>query len=139
MTQESNSKGEVIEILPLQVSLSIDAAIILIFSIFLLSFLKNRERNYGMVMILILTLSDLGYPFMHIFTILWVKFGLNLNLLGPIALTINCFNLYWTAALALYAHLLFKSIMDSRVFHYKRFIYSALFICLALSLAFPLS
>lgn len=135
----NDSQDNHVEILPIQVSLVIDVAIILIFSVFLFSFLRNRERNYGIVMILILTISDLGYPLMHIITMIWVRFGLNINVLGPIALTVNCFNLYWTAALALYTYLLFNSIIESKVFHYKRFIYSALFVCLIWSLAFPLS
>lgn len=135
MSQETNTP----QVLPLHTSLLIDVVIILIFSIFLLSFMRNREKNYTMITILILTLSDLGYPIMHILTIIWVKFDLNLNVLGPIAFAVNGFNLYWTAALALYTHFLFKSIIESKSFHYKRFIIVALFICLTLSLAFPIS
>jgi len=139
MPHNSDNQNQIPQVLPLRTSLIIDVAIILIFSIFLLSFLKKREKNYTMITILILTLSDLGYPLMHMLTIIWVKFDFNLNVLGPIAFAINGFNLYWTAALALYTHLLFKSILESKTFYYKRFVYCALLICLTLSLAFPLS
>jgi len=137
--QHMETQDQSIELLPIQVTLFIDVAVIITFSAFLLSFLKTCEKNYGLLMILILTLSDLGYPIMNILTTIWHKYNLDINVLGPFALSVNGFNLYWTAALAVYTHLLFDSIKNYKAFHYKRFICSAFLICLAFSLALPLS
>jgi len=132
-------KDQFNEPIPIQASLIINAVTTIGFCVFLFSFLRLRDKNYGLIMILILSFSDISYPFMDILTALWVKNKLSITVLGPIAFSIMGFNYYWIAAFALYTYSLLNSIKKSKAFHHKRFICIALVICLMLSSAFPLS
>jgi len=133
------------DVLPLWISLSFSILIFLVFFFYLTRFLKLQDRNYGFYMILVLCLSDICYPLISLFTI-----GIGQDnteeyayIIGPIAMAINGFNIYWTAVLSIYTYLVIKSTINlslksKKGFSYTKFSLAAGGISLLLTSIFPI-
>jgi len=89
-------------------------------------------------MIIILTLSYFGYPTINIYTLYSITNQEPTKIQGSIAVAISIFNLYWTAAFALFTYLVSYSIIAAKSFDFKKFIFLIAFTCLTATLLFPL-
>lgn len=119
-------------------SLFFDIACVIILSGFLYSFIKYSNKSYASFMIITLTLSYFGYPAINIYTFLFIHTEEASHTQGAIAVAVSIFNLYWTAAFALFTYRVSYSIIEAKAFSFKTFIWSITFTCLFATLLFPL-
>jgi len=124
--------------LTLPLSLALDAACLVALAGFLVSFLRSSNKSYGSIMIIILTLSYFGYPTINIYTLYSITNQEPTKIQGSIAVAISIFNLYWTAAFALFTYLVSHSIIEGKFFNFRKFIFLITLACLISTLLFPL-
>ncbi len=105
---------------------------------FLYSFIKSRNQSYASIMIIVLTLSYILYPFINLYTMFYVRDRLPTEAEASLDVAINIFNLYWTAAFALFSYVIADSIIYFKAFNFKIFFWVVFLVSLLASLTFPL-
>jgi len=93
---------------------------------------KHPDKGYGIVMILILLGSFFGGAVLKMFTL----FGLGTQILPEVVMSCNKFNVFWGICLALYHYSLLRAFKGKfRIYPYKTFIFSAVFLCIVMTFA----
>jgi len=120
------------------ISLVLNIPCFFVLTAFLYSFIRHSNKSYASLMIIILTLSYILYPFINIYTTFYIKDRLPTETEASIDVAINIFNLYWTAAFALFTYIVADSIISLKAFNFKLFFWIIFLISLLASLLFPL-
>ena len=116
--------------LAFQLSYYIINALILIFSLFfIISFLKLRETNHGVYMILILSISDILFPLLNLYLKLFDGKGA-INVVAPASAGIYQFGLLWSTSIAVFVFVIFKY---KKPFNPKLFLVHSFLACAAVS------
>jgi len=93
---------------------------------------KHPDKGYGIVMILILIGSFFGGAVLKLLTL----FGIGTQILPEIIIAFNKFNVLWGICLALYHYSLLRAFKGKfRIYPYKTFIFSAVFLCIVITFA----
>lgn len=107
------------------------------FFIFLRSFIKLRERNHGLYIILFLSISDALAPILSIINFYIDLFKTNnstdttsTDVIGMLMIISLRFSIFWTSAFALYSYRIVKDVGN---FHSLKFILKVLPTCLMAS------
>jgi len=119
-------------------SLALDIGFLIALSIFLFFFLKAKDKNNAYIMIVILTLSYVGFPILNLYTTFVINNRTPTKIEGCIAAAVNVFNLYWTIIYALYTYRLSKSILEVKAFSFVQFFTKAVIFSFIVSSIFPL-
>ncbi len=126
------------EVISPPVALAMNALAIILFMLFLWSFVRMPQKNHGDYMILILIVSDLSLPVVKIITIFFLENPIPISVLGSITFCAEGFKLYWTAALSLFTYLVYWSFMKRKSFNYNIFLGAASFGCILSTLGLNL-
>jgi len=105
------------------------------FAIFLYGFLRIRDRNYGVMIIIILNISYLLWSILNVLAARLASKEWNPKFIFGLYYGISNFSLCWSAAFAIFTYFVLKS---RRLFIFKRFMTFSFLICLVLSSIFPI-
>jgi len=103
--------------------------------LFLISFFRLKEKSSSQYMILILTISDFGYPLKSMLDYYFVKDLPTSYLSSCFGSYIYRWSLYWSVAIGLFTY---KLLTVSYAFNPKRFIIKSICWCTILSTAAPI-
>ena len=114
----------------------LDIFVTLTFFVFLIGFLRQRDKTYGLYIIIIL---NLAYLMSGIYETIRPFLKTQSQIIELVDLTfrgIYDFSMYWAAAFACFTHL----VLNSRThFYFKRFMAISLLLSSAAAAAFPLA
>lgn len=104
----------------------LDVLIIIASGLFLYSYIRLPEKNYGLYMILVLNISDLIYPVMNLLVTICVKSQLSANLFAGFSQFLFGFGLYWSMFIAvlIYTVLNWRAIVNPKLFMVTAFLVS---------------
>jgi len=85
----------------------IDFLILISSLVFIISFLKMRDTNHGVYMILILSISDILFPLLNLYLKLFDAKGA-INIVAPASAGIYQFGLLWSTSIAIFVFVIFK-------------------------------
>lgn len=96
----------------------LDVLIIIASGLFLYSFIKLSDKNYGLYMILILNISDLIYPVMNLLVTICVKSQFSANIFAAFSEFLFGFGLYWSTfiAILIYTVLNWRAIVNPKLY-----------------------
>lgn len=114
----------------------LDIIVTLAFCVFLIGFLRQKDKTYGLYIIIILNLAYLSSGFYEIIRPFLRTKAQVLEMVDLTFRGIYDFSMYWAAAFACFTHLVLNSRTD---FYFKRFMAVSLLLCSAVSAAFPLA
>lgn len=103
---------------------------------FIWGFLKLKDKTASHYMILILTLSDFGYPLKTMLDYLLIKDLDSAYMMSYVGTFVFQWKLYWSTVIAIFTYSLLTGRKSS--FSPKSFIYKSLLICTILAFACPI-
>ena len=108
---------------------------ILAFIIFLYTFLRKKDKNYGLLIIIILNFSYLLWSIVNVLAVKLALDDWNPSLVFGLYYGIANFSLCWSAAFAVFTYFVLKS---RTLFVFKRFMILSFLICLGVSSIYPI-
>jgi len=110
--------------------------LIFIFVVFLFTFLRIKEKNYGLLMMIILNVCYLIYPLLQTITPYVIYSEFLARFMLSLSSAIYIFALFWSASFAIFTYSVLRS---TKIFNFKRFMKLAFLVSFLFSLLHPIA